>query len=87
MDEWSATSEVIQVGTERICVGKSAWLRLTFDLPVIRPQIRFPSTHGGLVSRMRLQPESFTQPPGSSPGRGSANRGPSSAEVLGYASQ
>jgi len=38
--EWSATSEVIQVGTERICVGK--WLRLTSDLPVIRLQIRFP---------------------------------------------
>ncbi len=42
MDEWSATSEVIQVGTERICVGKTAWLRLTSDLPVIRLQIRFP---------------------------------------------
>jgi hypothetical protein len=60
VDQWSAISEVIQVGTERICVGKSAWLRLASDLPVIRTQIRFPSAHDGLVSRMRLQPESFT---------------------------
>ena len=55
MDERSAITEVIHPAT---------------DLLVFRMQIRFPSTHDGLVSRMRLQPESFTQPPGSSPWRG-----------------